>query len=192
VSRDLKKQQTRETILNVASKLFQKEGFENVSTRTIAKASGVGVGTVFSHFKDKQALTLALFHNKIDQQLSSHLEIAQKEKSGLNYFLLFAQFFYEFYEEDRAFSIALLQNSLFDMGFFKQQMEAFILQISERLTNELPKHSKIQRINFAKSLFNFYIFHLSQGLSQPTLTSNDWLNALKLDCNTLLSSMNQY
>ncbi|MCJ8312061.1 MAG: TetR/AcrR family transcriptional regulator [Saccharospirillaceae bacterium] len=188
VNRQDKKQQTRETILNSASRLFQEQGFTNVSTRQIAKDSGVGVGTVFAHFKDKQALTTALFHNKIDGLLLLHLQRCGQEKTGLSYFLRFAQFFYDFYEEDRAFSIALLQNALFDVTFFQQQMDLFITQVANKLQNELPKHSEQQRFNIAKAWFGFYMFHLLSGLKQNELSAKQWLATLKVDCAVLLTS----
>ena len=188
MNRDDKKRQTRDVILNTAGRLFQEESFAKVSTRLIAKESGVGVGTVFSHFKSKQALTIALFHEKIDLRLMAHLEIAEQEESGLNYFLSFAQFLYEFYEEDREFSIALLQNALFDIQFFQQQMDAFTVQVASKLQSELPKHNDLQRINMAKAWFGFYIFHLLSGLGQVQLTSQDWLSGLKQDCKVMLSS----
>jgi len=188
VNRDDKKQQTREAILNSASELFQEKGFNNVSTRQIATHSGVGVGTVFAHFKDKQVLTNALFHGKIDTRLMAHLQSSAQTKSGLDYFIGFAKFFYEFYEEDREFSIALLQNSLFDVTFFQAQMESFIDQVANKLQNELPKHSDEQRFNIAKAWFGFYMFHLLSGLKQTHLGPNQWLAGLKMDCELLLSS----
>ncbi|BCE03690.1 TetR/AcrR family transcriptional regulator [Marinicellulosiphila megalodicopiae] len=187
MSRDNQKQQTRELILNTASELFIEHGYENTSTRMIAKQANIGVGTVFSHFKDKQLLTQALFHKKIDDKLSRHLEKANNESTGLGYFLSFAKFLYGFYEEDRAFSKALMQTALFDVTYFEKQMNGFILQISDKLKIDLPKHTQQQRQIMAKAWFGFYTFHLLAGLSQPDLKSTQWLQALRKDCEILLS-----
>ena len=189
MNRDDKKQQTRESILKSASLLFQEKGFDNVSTRQIATHSNVGVGTVFAHFKDKQALTTALFHDKIDANLLAHFKIADQETTGLEYFISCSYFFYQFYEEDRKFSIALLQNALFDVAFFQEQMESFIAQVAHKLQCELPAHSQAQRFNIAKAWFGFYMFHLLAGLNQHELGATQWLAGLKADCQNLLSSL---
>ena len=189
MSRDLQKQQTRVAILETAQRLFREQGYNKVSTRMISTAANVAVGTLFSHFKDKQALTLALFHDKISASLAAHESSLQQQVTGLDYFLKSADFFYGLYQEDRAFSVALMQNALFDIGFFQQQLEGFIQQVSEKLSAELPNKSDTQRYVIAKAWFGFYIFHLLGGLSQPETEASDWLVALEKDCTTLLSAL---
>lgn len=43
-------------ILQATEALIAKEGMHNLSTHKVAKASGVSVGTIYLHFKDKEAL----------------------------------------------------------------------------------------------------------------------------------------
>ena len=188
MSRNLQKQRTKELILQTAQRLFQERGYDQVSTRMIAKESGVATGTVFAHFTDKQALTLALFHEKIDARLAEHSQALQQQETGLGYFVTFASFFYAFYQEDRAFSIALLQNALFDLSYFEQQMDGFIRQVSERLQADLPGKNDAQRYAVAKAWFGYYVFNLLKGLSNPATEAPDWLAALTADCETLLST----
>ncbi len=189
MSRDQQKQQTREVILQTAQRLFQEQGYEKVSTRMISKEAKVAVGTLFSHFKDKQALTLALFHDKVDARLAEHAAFLSQQTTGLGYFLTFADFFYQFYQEDRAFSVALMQNALFDVSYFQQQLEGFIQQVSDKLAVELPNKNNKQRYVIAKAWFGFYIFHLLTGLSSPTTTARDWSSALRADCQQLLTTI---
>ncbi|MEJ2072025.1 MAG: TetR/AcrR family transcriptional regulator [Reinekea sp.] len=188
MSRNLQKQRTKELILQTAQRLFQERGYDQVSTRMIATESGVATGTVFAHFKDKQTLTLALFHEKIDARLAEHSQALQQQKTGLAYFVTFASFFYAFYQQDRAFSIALLQNALFDLNYFEQQMDGFIRQVSERLQADLPGKNESQRYTIAKAWFGYYIFNLLKGLSNPATQATDWLAALTTDCETLLGT----
>lgn len=57
---------TREKILDALEKLLQTQEFESISIAALARAGSVAVGSVYSHFKDKNALLPAL----LDRQLA--------------------------------------------------------------------------------------------------------------------------
>ena len=54
------RQATRQAILETAQKLFSHQGFEATTTRDIARAAGIGVGTLFNYFPTKEALAHTL------------------------------------------------------------------------------------------------------------------------------------
>lgn len=54
--RERKKRETRQAISNVATRLFQERGFENVSVSEIAAAANVSKMTVFNYFARKEDL----------------------------------------------------------------------------------------------------------------------------------------
>lgn len=54
----------RERILNAAEQVFAKQG-PGASTELVAKAAGVGVGTIFRHFPTKEALLLELLRTRM-------------------------------------------------------------------------------------------------------------------------------
>lgn len=54
------KQATRKAILEASQKLFAQQGFDGATTRDIARAAGIGVGTLFNYFPTKEAIALAL------------------------------------------------------------------------------------------------------------------------------------
>ena len=54
--RERKKRETRQAISNVATRLFQERGFENVSVSEIADAANVSKMTVFNYFARKEDL----------------------------------------------------------------------------------------------------------------------------------------
>jgi AcrR family transcriptional regulator len=54
--RERKKRETRQTISDVATRLFQERGFENVSVSEIAAAANVSKMTVFNYFARKEDL----------------------------------------------------------------------------------------------------------------------------------------
>jgi len=188
MSRALQKKQTRDKILNTADRLFRERGYESVSTRLIATESEVGVGTVFAHFTDKETLTKALFLSKIDLKLAENPLVELGSTSGLDFFLAQAKVLFDFYDEDRSFSIALLKNSFFDIDFFSGQMNDFIQIISQCMTKELPTHTDGQRLIIAKAWFGFYIFQLTRGLAKTDSSPEDWLQNLALECKLILSA----
>src|ERR671928_1354069 len=56
----------RERLLNAASELFAEHGF-NVTLNDIAHQAGVGVGTAYRRFSNKEEVIDAYFEDKLDQ-----------------------------------------------------------------------------------------------------------------------------
>ncbi len=54
------KEATRQSILEAARKLFADPGYETATTRDIARAARIGVGTLFNYFPAKERIALAL------------------------------------------------------------------------------------------------------------------------------------
>lgn len=77
--------QTYDRILAHSAELFSEHGFEAVSMRDIAKASGIKAPSLYNHFKDKQSLyqaTLKAVFDQHNEQLISVLvgELGAEEK----------------------------------------------------------------------------------------------------------------
>ena len=58
---------TRDTILQVASRLFIRQGYTATSIRQIAEEVGIGKATIYHHFPNKQAIVLALFERDAER-----------------------------------------------------------------------------------------------------------------------------
>ena len=58
---------TRKKILRAAERLFSRTGYEATSLTDVAKSSGVAVGSVYYHFRDKHTLLLALMDDLINR-----------------------------------------------------------------------------------------------------------------------------
>jgi AcrR family transcriptional regulator len=58
--------QTREAILQAATEVFAREGYYEADVQVIADQAGVGKGTIYRHFKDKQKLFLAAAAHALD------------------------------------------------------------------------------------------------------------------------------
>jgi AcrR family transcriptional regulator len=72
------KSRTRERLLSAAQRLFERNGFEQATTRDISRAGGIAVGTLFNYFPSKEALGLAL----IDEQLQAADDELHKKRRG--------------------------------------------------------------------------------------------------------------
>lgn len=186
MNRDEKKQATRLKILQTAEKLFRSDGYDAVSTRQIAKVANIGVGTVFAHFPDKHQLTKALFHEKLEKHLSSRT-VTKEPASALDWFLDQSALLYALYNEDKAFSKALLQSSIFEFDYFEQQMQAYVRELAAQLVND--RHTEQNAATLAQAWFGAYMFELTRGLSDVTSEPAQWLNGLKAQCEALLRLM---
>ncbi len=64
--REQKKKITKKAILNAAIQLFGENGFENTSIEELAKAAGVGKGTVYSYFATKRDILYAFCEDELE------------------------------------------------------------------------------------------------------------------------------
>jgi len=65
--RQLQKQKTREMILQTAKLYFMKNGFLKTTTSEIAQKANVAHGTLFLHFKNKDALIIEILDLELDR-----------------------------------------------------------------------------------------------------------------------------
>lgn len=69
-----KSERTKGAIIQQALVLFQKDGYEAVTMRDLAKACDSSLGSFYYHFKNKEEIVLELFK----ASLSGHIERTQK------------------------------------------------------------------------------------------------------------------
>ena len=63
-----KKEATRRRILESAAEVFRERGFDDATTRELARRAGVAAGTIFNYFPSKEAIAAGL----IGESLVSH------------------------------------------------------------------------------------------------------------------------
>ena len=81
---------TRKKLLEALERLLKKTDFEKIAVTEIAAAAGVSVGSVYAHFKDKDAFLTALIDlwrarisNRLDEALGADLIAEYKSYGGL-------------------------------------------------------------------------------------------------------------
>lgn len=64
--REQKKQRTKNAILDAAVSLFTAKGYGKTTIADLARAAGVGKGTVYSYFQGKSSIFLAFFEEQLE------------------------------------------------------------------------------------------------------------------------------
>lgn len=60
---------TRDAILDTALTLFTERGYFNTSVHHIQKAAGISIGSIYHHFKNKEAVATALY-DRLTEEMS--------------------------------------------------------------------------------------------------------------------------
>jgi AcrR family transcriptional regulator len=71
---------SRERILETATRLFIAQGYRGISMREIAEAVGVSKPAIYHHFSDKEALFLAILNRNV-QGLSANIQQAHRSSA---------------------------------------------------------------------------------------------------------------
>lgn len=96
--KELDRKNSRTHILNVARKLFLKQGYNGVSLREIAAAAGLTTGAVYHHFKNKKEIYNAICFEAGDMLVSlfheSEINQDTPSKKLISIYDSFISFFY--------------------------------------------------------------------------------------------------
>ncbi len=108
----LRTQETQARLLDAAENIFVRDGFEGAQLDEIAAMAGRSKGSVYTHFKNKEDLFLALFERRtksyVERVVDSVHKCANRKQS--------LEAFREFYvglARDNAFSILTLEFKLY-------------------------------------------------------------------------------
>jgi AcrR family transcriptional regulator len=66
-----RREQTKTAIVRAALSLFQSKGFDDTSTKAIARKAGVAEGTVFNYFPTKEDIAVHFFHQELDHAIAA-------------------------------------------------------------------------------------------------------------------------
>ncbi len=120
---------TRAALLKAARLEFEDPGYETTHTNRIAARAGFAPQTFYRHFKDKQAIFLAVYQGWIQEELSLLDEVRDAEAA--------AEVLIASHRVSRNFRRSLRTLSLTDPAIRSARAESRRLQI-DRLTARLP------------------------------------------------------
>lgn len=127
-----------ETILNAAFEVFRKNGFTNASMKDIATKAGLGKGTLYEYFQNKEDLFVKVFKaetnnffNEVNSRISDKLSL----REILNEIIKYTQ---ETLEEAEFFIKFMVYGEFFEMSCeVKQKLYETILSNREESVNIL-------------------------------------------------------
>jgi len=79
----LKKEKTRELILDKAAQIFSKDGYQATSLKSIAESAGMKAGSLYYHFSSKEALMIEVLGRSL--QFISDTVFEEQEKLDTGY-----------------------------------------------------------------------------------------------------------
>jgi len=126
--RDRQKLETRRHIQNVAKSFIIVHGYENTTMRALAKAAGVGLGTISLHFKDKRSLLLASFHEEIGLVAMNAINSVPQEAPVREQLQHILTRIYGYYATNTGYLRAVVKEALFVRGEWGEIFEAQIAE----------------------------------------------------------------
>jgi AcrR family transcriptional regulator len=162
--RERKKKQTRAAIMEVAFTLFGERGYENTSISSLAKAAGIGKGTVYSYFSSKSEILLAFCEDELD---CLHLELRRTIPAGapLEEKLLHI-FMYEFryVTKNTGFGRTLMRELIFPKELTTEKsrkIEEQFIQFFVIMFTEAQERGQLRRdIDLTMTCGHFYALYL--------------------------------
>ncbi len=117
--RQLQKQKTRQHLLKIAKSEFVKKGFLNTTTSEIADAASIAHGTLFLHFKNKDALIVAILDRELEE---INLAIQQMIAKAVDLEQLLLQYLTLLQEEEDLFVVLARE-----LPFYNEELRRKIL-----------------------------------------------------------------
>jgi AcrR family transcriptional regulator len=108
----LRVQETQARLLEAAEEIFVRDGFEGAQLDQIAAMAGRSKGAVYTHFKNKEDLFLALFEHRTRSSIERLTNIVRKCPDRKQALAAFRDFYLGFVR-DKAFSILTLEFKLY-------------------------------------------------------------------------------
>lgn len=105
--KEREKEQRRNDIINVAEKLFFNQDYDNVSMDEIAREMGLGKGTLYIYFKNKESLFYAVALRGMRILNDMHLKSSKLKGKGIDKFRALTSAYFEFTQDYPEYFILL-------------------------------------------------------------------------------------
>lgn len=155
----------RQQILDVATELFARQGFEGTTTRQIAEAAGVNEAIIFRHFPSKQDLYWELLERKI-RRADEHSPLIINESSGAELkFLHVAEHFLSTRAADPALGrlliFAALEDHELSERLFRTHVAVYFERLAEIIRVEIAagRFRNVDPVIAARGFLGMLVYH---------------------------------
>ncbi|WP_297809681.1 TetR/AcrR family transcriptional regulator [uncultured Finegoldia sp.] len=155
---DEKKKDNKLQIIQSAIKMFEKKGVEKTTIRDIMNNTGLGLGTFYSYFKDKEDLKEQIVLSKVvDLVLEAEKKCTQEDH--VERFISFTEFIIDYYIA-HTFEFELVASNLNWALYAKVENEERFVEADTTLKYILNKYSQLFSREYSDSQ-KLYILSLT-------------------------------
>lgn len=162
--REQKKQETKAAIMEAAITLFGDRGYENTSIAALARAAGVGKGTIYSYFSSKSDILLAFSEEEL---ACLHLELQQKIPSNApleEKLLLIFMYEFRYITKNKEFGRTLMRELIFPKALAReksQEIEEQFIHLFVTMFKAAQEKGQLRRdIELTLTCGHFYSLYL--------------------------------
>jgi AcrR family transcriptional regulator len=148
------KDKKRRDIAVACTELLLDKGIKNLTITEIAKTAGIGKGTVYDYFENKEQIVFEIIRNFIEKHNNNLLEQSDKKTSAKQKILYLFDFFlseYKSYEKHldvyREYLSVTLSSKFSPMIEFNKECSGFIRNILENIIEEGIKKGEIEEVS---------------------------------------------
>lgn len=103
---------TREKILNASLEVFSEKGFHLATVDEIAERAGVGKGTLYRYFKNKEALFNEVVNVRLQELENKAEAVLDGQDDVLTLISKYMQIYFEFFDQNQRFYRVMVQEQL--------------------------------------------------------------------------------
>lgn len=154
----------RQQIVEVATKLFARQGYEGTTTRQIAEAAEVNEAIIFRHFTTKEDLYWAVIEDQCRMRAGRE-KLEQALGSGQNDEQIFTSIASEFLSRDATLPRLLLFSALerheVSQRFFKVHVASYYEILGDYIRRRIEDGAfrDVDPILAARSFFGMLVYH---------------------------------
>lgn len=154
----------RKQILEVATRLFARQGFRGTTTRQVADAARVNEALIFRHFPTKDDLYWGVLNEKVRSQ-GAHKELSRRLEGSKDLHELFTALAEDLLQRDVTLSRLLwfsaLENHRLAGRFFKTYVAKYYEELAEhvRLHQSRGEFRKVDPLLAARGFLGMVAYH---------------------------------
>jgi AcrR family transcriptional regulator len=170
--REQKKQKTRSAIMEAAVRLFSENGFEKTSIEQLARAAGIGKGTIYSYFQTKTEIFHAFCEDELDFIHSELLTKTDPDSPLIEQLMILYMGEFSLISKNKEFGRLLLQHTVFpvETEYLKtrdidDRWLALVFSIYRRAQERHELRNDIDLLYIAGHFYGLYIMAVSAWYS---------------------------